>query len=79
MKRGWTGELAHSSELMAMQNKMESQLRMYDDRFQRQESQFQQNFQQLNERMNQVQLTTVHNQQTPPVARTYVVKRDLHL
>ena len=33
-------------------------------------SQFQQNFQQLNERMHQVQLTTAHYQQTTPVVQT---------
>lgn len=68
VKRGWTGELAHSSDLRAMQNRMESQFQMYDDRLQCQESQFQQ----LNERMNQVQLTTIHNQQKPPVARMWL-------
>ena len=33
-------------------------------------SQFQQNFQQLNERMHQVQLTTAHYLQTTPVVQT---------
>ena len=64
MKRGLTGELAYSSDVSSLQNKMERKFHTYDDLFQRQDSLFQQHFQQLDSRLNQLEGAVVPRQET---------------
>lgn len=68
MKRGQSGERASATEerLLRVLEKLESRFQVYDD----QERQYEQNFQQLDRRLNQVEY--VQRQQMTPTARVQV-------
>ena len=57
VKRGWTGELAYSSDVSSLENRMERQFRTYNNLFQ-------QHIQQFDSRLNQLEVAVVPRQQT---------------